>query len=176
MTVKRILVPATVALFLFLIGAGATASAAPVGARTVDVTIQNFAFSPATITIDPGDTIRWTNLDSASHSAVTIVTGFITMTLAQNQSTTTIFDRPGTFDYICGVHGPSMRGTVVVRGIVLATPSPTAGPSGHLVDDTFQEARPDEFESTGGMSPFVYGIGALVLIGLVRLAWMLRHW
>lgn len=151
--------------------------AAPGGALTVDVTIQNFAFSPVTITIDPGDTVRWTNLDSASHSAVTIVTGFITQTLAQNQSTTIAFDRAGTFDYICGVHGPSMRGTVIVRGTVLATPSPTAVVGGHLVDDSFQQARPDEFEATtSGTSPFVYATGALVLVALARVAWLLRHW
>lgn len=176
MNVKRILLPALAAACVLVIGLGATAVAAPRPARIVDVTIQNFAFSPVTTTIDPGDTIRWTNLDSASHSAVTIVTGFITMTLAQNQSTTTTFDRAGTFDYICGVHGPSMRGTVVVRGVVIATPSPTAGPGGHLVDDSFQQARPDVFESTAnGTSPFVYATGALVLIALVRFAWVLRH-
>src|SRR6266568_712904 len=166
----------TFALFLLLVGLSATAAAGPQGARTVDVTIQNFAFAPVTVTIDPGDSIRWTNLDSASHSAVTIVTGFITQTLAQNQSTTLAFDRAGTFDYICGVHGPSMRGTVVVRGTVLATPSPTAGPGGHLVDDSFQEARPDEFEgTTSGTSPFLYATGALVLIALARFAWVVRH-
>ena len=173
---RRLLLRATLALFLFLVGLNATATAAPQGARTVDVTIQNFAFSPVTVTIDPGDSIRWTNLDSASHSAVTIVTGFITQTLAQNQSTTLTFDRAGTFDYICGVHGPSMRGTVVVRGTVLATPSPTAGPGGHLVDDTFKEARPDEFESTTSGAPFLYATGALVLLVLARVAWAIRHW
>jgi len=33
------------------------------------VTIQNFAFSPATLTVKVGDTVTWTNQDSAGHSA-----------------------------------------------------------------------------------------------------------
>src|SRR3954447_3752369 len=33
------------------------------------VTIQNFAFSPATIDINAGDTVTWTNRDSAPHTA-----------------------------------------------------------------------------------------------------------
>jgi hypothetical protein len=69
-----------------------------------------------------------------------------------------------------------MRGTVVVRGTVLATPSATAGPGGHLVNDSFAEARPDEFESTTSGTPFLYASGALVLIALVRLVWVVRHW
>jgi plastocyanin len=164
-------------LLVVLGGIGITASAAPRGASTVNVTIQNFAFAPATVTIDPGDTVHWTNLDGASHSAITVTPGFITAVLSQNQSTTTTFDRPGTYDYICGVHGASMRGTVVVRGVVLATPSPTGGPAGHVVDDHFQEAFPDEFDSPGSPArPYVYATAALVILVLVRLAWVVRHW
>jgi plastocyanin len=168
---------AALASLLLLSALGMSAAAAPRAAATVNVTIQNFAFSPASVTIDAGDSINWTNLDSASHSAVTITTGFITAVLAQNQSTTMTFDRPGTFDYICGVHGPSMRGTVIVRGAALPTPSPTPGPSGHVVDDHFQEAFPDDVGggNSGGVQ-FLYASGVLGLLVLVRLAWVVRHW
>src|SRR5439155_4935896 len=111
--------------FLFALGTSMSAHAAP-PATTVEVTIQNFAFSPLTISIDKGDTIRWTNLDSAPHGAVTVQPGFVTQILGQGQSTTTTFDRPGTFDYICNVHGATMRGTVVVRGAPVAE---TAAPA-----------------------------------------------
>jgi plastocyanin len=168
---------AALASFLLLSALGVSASAAPRGAATVNVTIQSFAFSPSSVTLDVGDTIQWTNLDSASHSAVTITTGFITAVLAQNQTTTTTFDRPGMYDYICGVHGPSMRGTVVVRGAAVPTPSPTPGPRGHMVDDHFQEAFPDEVGGdTTGTTPFLYASGVLGLLVLVRLAWVWRHW
>lgn len=165
------------ALTLVLVGMSATATAAPRAATTVSVRIENFTFTPATITIESGDTIRWTNVDSAPHSAVTVEPGFVTVVLAQDQSTTTTFDRPGTYDYICGVHGLSMRGTVVVRGTPSATPRPTAGPSGHVVNDSFQEAFPDAFEAErSGGSPYLYASGALALLALVRVAWAVRHW
>ncbi|HYR94482.1 MAG TPA: cupredoxin domain-containing protein [Methylomirabilota bacterium] len=168
---------AALASLLLLSALGMSAAASPRAAATVNVTIQNFAFSPASVTVNVGDAIIWTNLDSASHSAVTITTGFITAVLAQNQSTTMTFDRPGTFDYVCGVHGPSMRGTVIVRGAAVPTPSPTPGASGHVVDDHFQEAFPDE---VGGGTPvgmpFLYASGVLGLLVLVRLAWVVRHW
>jgi len=165
---------ATVAL---LLGLGMTALAAPRGANTVKVTIQNFAFAPLTITVDPGDTVVWTNLDSASHSAITVQPGFISAVVAQNQSTSVAFDRPGTYDYICGIHGASMKGTVIVRGVALPTPSPTPGPRGHVVDDHFQEAFPDEVGGgTSGSNLFLFASGALGLLVLVRLAWVIRHW
>ena len=153
-----------------------TAVAAPRGANTVKVTIQNFAFSPLTITIDPGDSVVWTNLDSAAHSAITVQPGFISAVVAQNQSTTVTFDRPGTFDYICGIHGASMKGTVVVRGVVLPTPIPTAGPGGHVVDDHFQEAFPDVVGGGSGNVPFLVASSLLGLLVLVRVAWVVRHW
>jgi plastocyanin len=153
-----------------------SASAAPRGANTVKVTIQNFAFSPPTITIDPGDTVVWTNLDSASHSAITVQPGFISAVVAQNQSTTVTFDRAGTYDYICGIHGASMKGTVIVRGIALPTPVPTTGPPGHVVDNRFQEAFPDEVGGAASGNLFLFASGALGILMLARLAWVVRHW
>ena len=46
----------------------------PGGSAIVDVTIQNFAFNPPSITVKVGTTVRWTNQDSATHS-VTSDTG-----------------------------------------------------------------------------------------------------
>src|SRR5581483_10970322 len=42
------------------------------------VTIQNFAFSPATITIKAGDSVTWTNQDTVGHSATADDTSFDT--------------------------------------------------------------------------------------------------
>ena len=173
----RALRPVVVATLLLSVGMSVGASAAPSGAKTLDVTIQNFAYSPNPLTIDPGDTIRWTNLDSASHSAVTVQAGFVTQVLSQGQSTTTLFDRPGTYEYVCAVHGASMRGTIVVRGTPAETAPPSAGPAGRVVDDRFVDARPDAFAAPqlDGM-PFLFGALLLVLIGTARFVWVLRHW
>lgn len=165
------------AAVLLLLGASAgTAVAATRAASTVDVTIVNFAFTPDPITIDPGDTIRWTNLDSAPHSAVSVQPGFVTVTLAQGQTTTTTFDRPGTFAYVCGIHGVSMRGTVIVRGTPADTPQPSAGVAGHIVDAVYEEARPDRLgpDAADG-TPFLYASAALALLAVARFVWVLRR-
>jgi len=164
------------AIVLLALGTAGSAAAAPSSATTVNVTIQNFAFSPATIEIQTGDTVSWTNLDSASHSAVTGLAGFATVVLMQGQTTTTLFERPGTYDYVCGIHGASMKGTIVVRGAPVAeTPRPSVVP-GHLVVDTFAEARPDQFaELTGPSALALYASALLALVAVARFVWVLRH-
>jgi plastocyanin len=89
---------------------------------TAAVTIANFAFDPATLTIEVGTTVTWTNQDSAAHTA----TGdtFDTGELAQGESGSVTFDTEGTFDYICSIH-PNMTGTIVVTAAG-GQPAPTA--------------------------------------------------
>ena len=38
-------------------------------AATVNVTMKGFAFDPATLTVNVGDTVTWTNQDTAPHNA-----------------------------------------------------------------------------------------------------------
>src|SRR5207237_1173288 len=83
-------------------------------AATSSVTIQNFAYSPTPLTIRAGDTVTWTNRDSAQHSAF-FNDGFKTPALSQGQSASLLFSTAGTFSYICGIHGAAMKGTVVVQ-------------------------------------------------------------
>ena len=157
---------------LVWLGMGTSASATPNGARTVDVTIQNFIYSPNPITVDPGDTIRWTNLDTAAHSAVSVNPGFVSAVIGQNQSTSVTFNDPGTFDYVCAVHGASMKGTVVVRGTPVKTATP-AGPVGHLVNDQYEEARPDVF-APAPSAVALYLAALLALAAVARFVWVLR--
>lgn len=81
---------------------------------TNTVTIQNYAFSPATITVKVGDTVTWTNNDSAPHSATADDGSFDTGTFSQGQSKSITFKKAGTFTYHCSVH-PYMKGTVIVQ-------------------------------------------------------------
>jgi plastocyanin len=112
---------ATATLLLFL--AGMSAAVGGPLAATSSVSIQNFAFAPASVTINAGDSVRWTNFDGVSHSARSVNDSFNTGTLGLGQSGTVMFNTAGTFDYICGIHGASMSGTVIVRS--LATPAPS---------------------------------------------------
>lgn len=79
--------------------------------KTVSVSIRNLSFVPATITINPGDTVTWTNDDSVPHTATG--SGFDTGMLSKGQSGSHTFSSAGTFDYICTTH-PAMKGQVVV--------------------------------------------------------------
>lgn len=96
-----------------LIGARAAVSHVQPHA-TVQVAIQNFAFSPQTLTVAPGTTVVWTQKDSAPHT-VTSDTGAWTASamLSSGQTFSHTFMKAGTFAYHCSVH-PNMTATIVV--------------------------------------------------------------
>jgi plastocyanin len=82
-------------------------------AAATGVTIKNFKFAPASISVNVGDTITWSNQDEAPHTATANDGSFDTGNLNKGQSGSHTFAKAGTFAYICSVH-PSMKGTVVV--------------------------------------------------------------
>ena len=86
-------------------------STAKVGAK---VSIANFTFVPAEITIAPGESVTWTNDDGAPHGLEYADGAKGTDLLLPGASFSRQFDRPGTYDYSCAVH-PYMTGRVVVR-------------------------------------------------------------
>lgn len=100
-------------LALFTAAPLALALAGRAQAATHAITIQGMAFSPAEITISRGDTIRFTNNDSAPHTATFRSAGKDTGRLSQGQSAELTFETAGSYDYFCAVH-PSMRGRVIV--------------------------------------------------------------
>ncbi|WP_250868904.1 cupredoxin domain-containing protein [Methanococcoides seepicolus] len=81
---------------------------------TVEVMIEDFKFAPKEIRISVGDTIKWTNLDSAPHTATDNNNNFDSGTLAKGESFSMTFEEAGTYDYICTIH-PYMKGTVIVE-------------------------------------------------------------
>jgi len=82
------------------------------GQTSTSVAISNFAFDPATITIDKGSTVAWVNKDSVAHTITG--TGFDSGSFETGQNYSRKFDQSGTFEYYCAIH-PSMKGTVVVK-------------------------------------------------------------
>jgi plastocyanin len=79
-----------------------------------NITIQNFAFSPNSVTITAGSSVTWTNMDSVTHSATGDNGAFDTGVFAAGGSATITFDNAGTFTYHCSIH-PNMTGTIVVQ-------------------------------------------------------------
>lgn len=99
----------------------------PATAAGHDVTVQNLAYNPASITVQVGDTVTWTNQDALPHT-VTADDGSFDQPLAASGGTATItFSKAGTFTYHCTIH-PSMHGTVVVEGQQATTPAGSATP------------------------------------------------
>ncbi len=82
------------------------------GGKIVDISIQNFAFEPNSVKISVGDTVKWTNLDSASHTIKG--TEFASGSLNKDDSFSYAFTKPGTYNYECSIH-PSMKGIVIVE-------------------------------------------------------------
>ena len=82
-------------------------------AASASVTIQNFAFSPATVTIRKGGSVTWTQKDSVKHNAVSDDGKFEGPLLNLGDTWTFKFDEAGNYKYHCGPH-PRMTGTVVV--------------------------------------------------------------
>jgi plastocyanin len=104
-------------------------------AMTVDVTIGpggQLVFSPSSVTIHPGDEVRWT-WSSSGHSTSSGSPGqpnSIWDSGIRNQGAifTHTFNTAGTFPYYCIPHGGccNMVGTVVVAN---ASPTPTPAPT-----------------------------------------------
>jgi amicyanin len=91
------------------------ATPAPVNPANA-IAINNFAFSPATLTVKAGTTVTWTNEDSVPHTVVSDAGSAVVFTspaLATGSSFPFTFTQAGTYTYHCSIH-PSMKGTVVV--------------------------------------------------------------
>ena len=93
--------------------ASATASPAAVGGD--QVSIDNFAFAPATLTVKVGTTVTWTNHDEEPHTVAASDGSFHSPGMGTGATFSHTFSTAGKFDYVCSIH-PMMHGTVVVTG------------------------------------------------------------
>lgn len=84
---------------------------------TVGVNIQNFAFSPASVNVSVGDTVVWTQLDSAPHTSTSDDNPpvWTSGALSLQQTFAFTFYAAGAFSYHCQFH-PFMTGSVNVQG------------------------------------------------------------
>jgi plastocyanin len=85
----------------------------PAEPTEVAVNMQNFSYSPGTITVAPGTEVVWTNLDAEAHT-VTSDGNFNSGLIQPGASYSHVFDEIGTFEYYCQPH-PFMVGTVTVE-------------------------------------------------------------
>lgn len=85
-------------------------------AKSMTVSIANFAFDPSTLNIDKGTKVTWTNNDSVAHTIVSDPNGenFKSNTLQPGDKFSLTFDKTGTFAYHCGIH-PTMKASMTVK-------------------------------------------------------------
>jgi plastocyanin len=79
------------------------------------VTIDNFSFTPATVTVKAGTTVTWTNKDDIPHGIGATNNAFPkSKALDTDDSYSFTFTTPGTYQYFCYLH-PKMVGSIVVE-------------------------------------------------------------
>ncbi|WP_213228781.1 cupredoxin family copper-binding protein [Caballeronia sp. NK8] len=78
------------------------------------VSIDNFAFNQAAITVPVGTKVTWVNHDDMLHTIADEGKTFKSDPLDSGESFSHVFDKPGTYKYFCSLH-PHMTGTVVVQ-------------------------------------------------------------
>jgi plastocyanin len=84
-------------------------------AVTKTVTIKKTGFSPAKVTINTGDSVKWTNADTVNRQVVATGGQFASPVIKPGASWTRQFDTAGTFTYR-DVFKPAQTGSVVVNG------------------------------------------------------------
>ncbi|HYQ07866.1 MAG TPA: cupredoxin family copper-binding protein [Xanthobacteraceae bacterium] len=79
------------------------------------LSIDNFTFTPQTLTVKAGTTVTWTNKDDIPHGIASDNNAFKrSPALDTDDSYSFTFTTPGTYQYFCYVH-PFMKGTIVVQ-------------------------------------------------------------
>jgi plastocyanin len=92
---------------------GGAPCAESAAAGEVRVAIEDFTFNPASITAAVGQTITFTNGDSAPHTATLDDGSCTTPNIGSGTSDGLMFTAAGTYPFHCNVH-PNMKGTITV--------------------------------------------------------------
>ena len=114
---------------VFIAAAAGPGSTHTANAATGGVSIKSFRYSPATITVKPGEAVRWVNdEDSVPHTVTSEKAGgFSSASLKPGESYLQTFDQAGAYNYFCAIH-PGMRGVVLVGDATGAPSTPPPPP------------------------------------------------
>ena len=78
------------------------------------VKIDNFSFTPQTVTVRTGTKVTWINKDDVPHTVTSNDKKFKSRALDTDEQFSYTFSVPGTYSYYCSVH-PHMTGKIVVQ-------------------------------------------------------------
>ncbi len=180
-------VPCLVALSLMVVTTLLPGSAGALGGQqTAAVSIQDFYFSPAQLTVEPGTTVQWMNQGTVPHNVISTDGGPLASEVLQTGGTYQFtFENPGTYTYYCSIH-PSMTASVTVTGGG-ATTSQGGGvtqPSAEQTSSATTEQAPPSAEQTSGgrwsttelIVAALLGVATGALVGWTfRGAWTFRR-
>jgi plastocyanin len=170
---KLVAIAAAVASSVVLAATGTGGAASRVAAaRTVAVAIKNggacgqiFCYSPQTLTVTSGTTVKWSNSTTADHTVTRCTTAacpvgpgtgtdaaFGSGLLGAGQTFSATFHGLGTYNYYCQIHGYTiMHGTVtVVAPLKINTSVLPAAKVG--------TAYSTRLAASGGLSPYRWKI------------------
>jgi len=80
----------------------------------VTVSMDHSTFIPNEITIAPGTTVTWVNVETMPHTVVDLNKAFRSKTLVKDGTFSFTFTTAGDYDYQCSIH-PNMKGKVIVK-------------------------------------------------------------
>ncbi|MEX2414821.1 MAG: plastocyanin/azurin family copper-binding protein, partial [Paenibacillaceae bacterium] len=84
-------------------------------AKTYQITMENYAFSSPTLTIEVGSSVTFMNMDTAAHNAVAVDGTFAIPLLNNGESATVTFNKVGVYDYYCEPHKSHMTAQIIVE-------------------------------------------------------------
>ncbi len=79
-----------------------------------EIFIDNFSFSPSSLTIPAGTKLTWTNKDDVPHNVINTDNKFASPVLDTDQKFSFTFEKAGDYGYYCSIH-PRMTGKVIVQ-------------------------------------------------------------
>jgi plastocyanin len=102
--------------------AGGTALALTAGvlatqafAATKTVSVKDNLFSPKTLTVSKGTTVKWVWKGKAPHNVVSTGAGKFQSKVMTKGSFSKKLTKAGTYKIVCSIHAPGMRMTVKVK-------------------------------------------------------------
>ena len=83
-------------------------------AQGMEVRVDNFTFSPDTLTVSVNSSVTWVNKDDIPHVIASSDGVFKSKALDTDQKYSYTFTKAGTYPYYCSIH-PKMVGKIVVQ-------------------------------------------------------------
>src|SRR3989344_1607012 len=79
----------------------------------MEISIIRYTFSPETVHVSVGDTLRWINQDGTSHN-IKLLGNPASPIISPGQTYDLTLQDKGTYAYSCGIHA-KMHGTIIVE-------------------------------------------------------------